>query len=177
MLVKSFLQRKFIVVNNEVKVKMSVLEDRRLDYANQKQVINFEIGQDDFFFKNPKQSVKVVLIKNNDFSNGIYDLKPQYNQGNTLIYRYNDESSFWGGNEYRNFDTKDIRLGTSQIRRVELTDIYNSNLFKDYDRSTENILTIQILTVAFYSMSLMLISLIRKLITREFILNYKQIKI
>lgn len=128
--------RKFIVINNEVKVKMSVLEDRRLDYANQKQVINFEIGQDDFFFKNPKQSVKVVLIKNNDFSNGIYDLKPQYNQGNTLIYRYNDESSFWGGNEYRNFDTKDIRLGTSQIRRVELTDIYNSYLFKDYDRST-----------------------------------------
>lgn len=129
--------RKFIVTNSEVKVKMSVLEDRRLNYSSQKQVINFEIGQDGFFFKNPKQSVKIALIKNNDFSNAIYTLKPQYNQGNTLIYRYNDESAFWGGNEYRNFDSKDIRLGTSQIRSIELTDLYNSYLFEDYDRSTK----------------------------------------
>jgi hypothetical protein len=96
--------------------------------------VNFEIGRDSFIFRNPEQTVKTVVVQNNDFSTAIYNLKPQFVQGNTLVYRYNDESAFWGGNEYLNFDNKDIRQGTLRIERIELLDLYNSYLYRNFVR-------------------------------------------
>jgi hypothetical protein len=97
-------------------------------------VVNFEIGRDGFIFRNPDETVKTVVVQNNDLNTAIYDLKPQFNQGNMLVYRYDKESSFWGGNEYLNFDNKDIRQGTLRIQRVELGDLYNSYLYPNFVR-------------------------------------------
>jgi hypothetical protein len=126
--------RKFIVYENLVNVDLTIRRSRELDFIDKKQVINFEIGRDNFIFRNPEQTVKTVVVQNNDFSTAIYGLKPQFVQGNILVYRYNDESSFWGGNEYLNFDNKDIRQGTLRIERIELLDIYNSYLYRNFVR-------------------------------------------
>jgi len=115
--------RKFIVYENLVNVDLTIRRSRELNNIDEKQIVNFEIGRDNFIFRNPEQTVKTVVVQNNDFSTAIYDLKPQFVQGNTLVYRYNDESAFWGGNEYLNFDNKDIRQGTLRIERIELLDL------------------------------------------------------
>lgn len=126
--------RKFIVYNKLVNVDVTLRRSRNLDIIDKKQVVNFEIGRDDFIFRNPDQTVNTVVLKNNDFSTAIYNLKPQFIQGNKLIYKYDEEASFWGGNEYHNFDNKDIRQGTSRINRVELDDLYNSILYPNFVR-------------------------------------------
>lgn len=126
--------RKFIVYEDLVNVNLTIRRSRELEFIDKKQVVNFEIGRDGFFFRNPDQTVKTVVVQNNDFSTAIFNLKPQFNQGNMLIYRYDQKSSFWGGNEYLNFDNKDIRQGTLRIQRVELTDLYNSYLFPNFVR-------------------------------------------
>lgn len=126
--------RKFIVYENLVNAQITIRRSRELDLIGQKQVVNFEIGRDGFVFRNPEQTVKTVVVQNNDFNTAIYDLKPQFTQGNMLVYRYDKESSFWGGNEYLNFDNKDIRLGTLRIQRVELSDLYNSYLYPNFVR-------------------------------------------
>jgi hypothetical protein len=126
--------RKFIVYENLVNVDLTIRRSRELNYIDKKQVVNFEIGRDNFIFRNPEQTVQTVVVQNNDFSTAIYDLKPQFVQGNTLVYRYNDESAFWGGNEYLNFDNKDIRQGTLRIERIELLDLYNSYLYRNFVR-------------------------------------------
>jgi hypothetical protein len=126
--------RKFIVYENLVNVDLTIRRSRELDFIDKKQVINFEIGRDNFIFRNPEQTVKTVVVQNNDFSTAIYGLKPQFVQGNILVYRYNDESAFWGSNEYLNFDNKDIRQGTLRIERIELLDIYNSYLYRNFVR-------------------------------------------
>lgn len=126
--------RKFIVYEDLVNVDLTIRRSRNLKLINTKQVVNFEIGRDGFIFRNPDQTVKTVVVQNNDFNTAIYDLKPQFNQGNTLVYRYDQESSFWGGNEYLNFDNKDIRQGTLRIERVELKDLYNSYLYPNFVR-------------------------------------------
>ncbi|MGB2088291.1 MAG: type IX secretion system plug protein domain-containing protein, partial [Psychroflexus salarius] len=127
--------RKFIVYSSDVDIQTTIREDRRLDKTDSHQVVNFEIGRKGYIFRNPNETVNVAVIQNNDFSTGIFNLKPQYTTGNTLIYRYNEKSSFKGGNEFLNFDSKDVRAGTSQIRSIELSDIYESFLFTDFDRS------------------------------------------
>lgn len=126
--------RKFIVYEDLVNVNITIRRSRDLEFIEKKQVINFEIGRDDFIFRNPEQTVKTVVVQNNDFNTAIYDLKPQFTQGNTLVYRYDQESSFWGGNEYLNFDNKDIRQGTLRIERVELNELYNSFLYPNFVR-------------------------------------------
>jgi hypothetical protein len=127
--------RKFIVFENLVNVDIIIRRSRNLTYLDKKQVVNFEVGRDDFIFRNPEQTVNTVVVQNNDFNTAIYDLKPQFTQGNRLIYRYDEESSFWGGNEYLNFDNKDIRQGTLRIERVELDDLYNSFLYPNFVRA------------------------------------------
>jgi hypothetical protein len=127
--------RKFIVFENLVNVDITLRRSRNLTYLDKKQVVNFEVGRDDFIFRNPEQTVNTVVVQNNDFNTAIYDLKPQFTQGNRLIYRYDEESSFWGGNEYLNFDNKDIRQGTLRIERVELDDLYNSFLYPNFLRA------------------------------------------
>ncbi|WP_127846806.1 type IX secretion system plug protein [Psychroflexus aestuariivivens] len=126
--------RKFIIYENLVDVAVTIKRSRELEHINEKQVVNFEIGRNNFIFRNPDNTVKTVVVQNNDFNTAIYDLKPQFTQGNRLIYKYDQESSFWGGNEYLNFDNKDIRVGTLRIQRIELQELYHSYLYPNFVR-------------------------------------------
>ena len=75
-------------------------------------------------------------MQNSNIKRAITDLVPQYTIGNELIYRYDQEAAFWGGNEFLLFDNKDIRSATNGIRRVELTDLYENFLYTDISRKT-----------------------------------------
>jgi hypothetical protein len=55
--------------------------------------------------------------------------------GSELIYRYDQESSFWAGNEFLNFDSKETRGANNTIRRIELTDIFNHYLYTNISRA------------------------------------------
>ena len=74
-------------------------------------------------------------MQNNNLKTAITDLKPQYTIGTELIYRYDQESSFWGGNEFLNFDNKDVRAANNGVRSVDLKDLYENYLFTDISRA------------------------------------------
>lgn len=128
---RTIFSRKFIVQENLVNVPIEVRRSRDLDYLREKQVLYFSVGKDGFIFRNPEQTVKVVLVQNQDHNEAIYGLTPQFTQGNNLIYRYDDEASFFGGNEYLFFDNNDIRMATQRVQRIELDELYNTFLRVD----------------------------------------------
>jgi len=65
----------------------------------------------------------------------ITGLKPQFYRGTQLLYKYNKETSFWGGNEFLYFDSKSIRNTTISIGRVELgTELYQTYLYTNEER-------------------------------------------
>lgn len=135
--------KKFMVYEDIAIVKAEVKRSRDLKYINEKQVLNFSIdGRDDIVFRNPDKNMKTLLIKNNNLQTSIYNLKPQYTMGSNLIYRYDQEAAFWGGNEFLNFDSKDVRSATASIRRIELKKIYNTYLYTNgiraFDKYTYN---------------------------------------
>ena len=130
--------RKFIVYENLAKVPAEVRRSRDLNYIREKQVIYFSVESENLIFRNPNQTTNAVIIQNNDLNEAIYGLKPQYTSGNNLIYRYDNQAAFWGGNEYRFFDNSDIRLATQGIQRIELgQDLYNTYLNTHYPRKGE----------------------------------------
>lgn len=130
--------KRFIVFENLAGVQAEVKRSRDVKYLHTKQSVNFSVHTgDDFLIKNPDQTVNTLIIKNNNLQNSIYDLKPQYRMGNELIYRYDQESAFMGGNEFLYFDSKDARGTNVHIRKVEMQDIYHLFLYTDRDRSKE----------------------------------------
>lgn len=127
--------RKFIVLENTVGVTVDIKRARDLRRIKTDQVVQFAINSPSLLLINPKRNVKTLVIQNSNLKTAITNLVPQYNIGTELIYRYDKEASFPGGNEFLNFDNKEIRGANNTIRRVELNDLYEHFLFSDIDRS------------------------------------------
>jgi len=121
--------RKFMVVENLVSVPTYIKRARDLNNIETHQVVQFVINSPNLQLTNPKETVNTLVLQNSNLKTAITNLKPQYTIGTKLIYRYDKEASFLGGNEFLFFDNKDIRAGTSSIRRIELLDIYNNYLY------------------------------------------------
>lgn len=129
--------RKFMVYEDLVNVGVNVKRSRDVKYVAQKQSIDMTISTNSINFNNPLETINTVIIQNNNLNSSISGLRPQYTLGNRLIYKYVDESAFWGGNEYLFFENKDVRAANVGVQFIDLKDIYHSYLFTNiarYDR-------------------------------------------
>jgi hypothetical protein len=123
--------RRFIVYSDVVKVGALVKRSRDFNYINEKQTVQFSINSAGFPWVNPKKEVKVAIIQNYQWPTAINNIVPQYTLGNQLVYKYDKETSFFGGNEFLNFDTSDLRAPTAAISRIEFLDLYHHYLFSN----------------------------------------------
>ena len=121
--------RRFVVYRDAVTVGGVVKRSRDFNYLNEKQVVQFNINTGSFPVINPKREVKVAILQNYYWPTARYNVKPQFTIGTELVYKYDKETSFFGGNEFLNFDTKDLRSPTFAISRVEYGQVYNHYLF------------------------------------------------
>jgi hypothetical protein len=128
--------RKFILYEELVTVPMQVKRARTMSVIEQKQNLDFLIKSATINFQSPLQNVKVMLMQNGKFDNAITNIKPQYTIGNDLIYKYDAETQFWGGNEFIFFENKDIRAANNNIAVVDSKGgIYNAHLYPSQARA------------------------------------------
>lgn len=127
--------RKFIIYEPFVGIEVAIKRMRNLDFFDTKQVVQFSVKEQQIRLQNPKENIKVSVLQNYRWDTAIYNLKPQFSLGNELIYRYDDESAFWGGNEYFYFDNKDIRMTMAGVYRVEQNQLFEHFLFTNSPRS------------------------------------------
>ena len=126
--------RKFMIYEDVVNVGVSVKRSRDVKVIAEKQSVDIVISTNSINFNNPLETIKTLIIQNNNLNTSISDLKPQYTLGNQLIFRYDTESAFWGGNEYLYFETKDVRAASIGVQFIELKDIYHNYLFTNISR-------------------------------------------
>lgn len=126
--------RPFIVYAPQVDVGVSVHRSRDIASLNSKHSLQFTINHPNLQINNPSQEIKVAIYQNNDWNTVIKDLKPQFYRASQLIYKYIDKISFWAGNEFLFFDTKQIRTANNNIARVTLNDIFDTYLYLDEER-------------------------------------------
>ncbi|MCC8358288.1 type IX secretion system plug protein [Salinimicrobium sediminilitoris] len=129
--------RKFIVYEPLTRVKVDVRKSREVKLIHSQQLVNFEVHAPEFIIRTPEQSVWAVILQNNNLKTAIYNIRPQYHIGSTLIYKYDELTSFWGGNEFLNFDSKDLRSATVKIQYIDVQDLYHHYLFPDKIRAFE----------------------------------------
>jgi len=123
--------RPFIVYQPLVDVGASVHKSREIATINSKQNIEFSVNHPDLLINNPSQEIKVAVYQNNDWNTVIKNIKPQFYRGTQLLYKYSDKVSFWAGNEYLFFDTKEIRNATNNIAKSRLDGLFNTYLYTD----------------------------------------------
>ena len=130
--------RKFILFEDLVSVPMQIKRSRNISNIDYKQNLDFAIKSQNILFQSPLQNVKVLLLQNGQLSTGITNIKPQYTIGNDLIYKYNEETQFWGGNEFWYFENKDVRAATNNVGFVDSGDLYNAHLYLNNARGNLN---------------------------------------
>lgn len=129
--------RKFILYEDLVAVPMQVKRARTGKNIDYKQNLDFAVKSENIQFQNPLMNVKVMLLQNGNFNTVIKNIKPMYTLGNDLIYKYDAETQFWAGNEFLNFDNKDIRGVNNTISRVTSNQTYNSILYTNEARKNK----------------------------------------
>lgn len=129
--------RKFILYEDVVSVPMQVKRARNVNVIEEKQNLDFSIKSETVQFQNPLQNVKIMLLQNGDFNTAIKNVKPMYTIGNDLIYKYDTETQFWAGNEFLNFDNKDIRGVNNTVALVRSNETYNSILYTNEARKSK----------------------------------------
>lgn len=127
--------RKFMVYEPLAQVAVNVRKARDVKFIQTRQVVNFEVNSPDFIIRTPQESVWAVILQNNNLKTAIFNVRPQYHIGNSLVYKYDQLTSFWAGNEYLNFDSKDLRAATVKIRYIDVLELYHHYLFTDQIRA------------------------------------------
>lgn len=128
--------RRFLVYKDVVGIGVQIRRTRDFDFLEQKQVVQFTVNPGTFQIINPKKELKIAILQNYNWNQMVTDVVPQFARGNQLIYRYDKETSFFGGNEFLNFDTKDLRAPSVAISHISLDDIYHHHLFPNRIRTT-----------------------------------------
>lgn len=121
--------RKFMVYEESVTVGVAIKRSRDVKFIEEKQSVDIVIANNRFNFNNPTETVKILIIQNNNLNTAIKNVEPQYLLGNELTYKYVSETAFWAGNEYLFFENKDVRAANVGVQFIDLQEIYHNYLF------------------------------------------------
>lgn len=126
--------RRFVVYQDQVKVPATMRRSRQFATMNEMQTVQFSIKPVNIQLINPKKEVKVAILQNYHWPTVRTGVPPQFTIGSELVYKYDSETAFYGGNEYEYFDTSDLRAPTAAISRIEYADLYHHYLFPNQYR-------------------------------------------
>jgi len=129
--------RRCVFYEKSTTVGVSVVRGRNLKDINQQQTVQFLIDHSNLPINNPFQELNATVIQNNNWNTAITNLKPQFTRPNQLIFNYIKETNFYGGNEFLNFDSKNIRNSNLNIARVDLKDVFHHYLYTNEIRKNK----------------------------------------
>lgn len=119
------LTRRFMVAEQHVGIIPQVKFAMNAELRKAKQEIDLTITHPDFPISNPLQEVKVNIYQNQREDNAILHLAPQFIHTGKLIYNYNRETLFEGGNEFRWLDLRSIRFQNDKIKDISFHEPYS----------------------------------------------------
>jgi len=133
---KPVLTRRFYVVEPLTSINGEVKNSTFEGYKGKDQEIDFSVDYSRLSIQDPRTEIKVVMMQNSRTDNCIKNLKPLFVRDNQLSYDLSRENVFPGGNEFRNFDTKNLRINGFGVANIEYIDpMYRITLQTDQVRN------------------------------------------
>ena len=132
---EKIFEKRFSYINNRTSIEIIISKSNDIENFKTDQKIKINLNCEDCTkIYNSYSKLKVIVIKNYNWSNLIIVEKPKFIFSNNLIY---DDIYFAGGNEFLNFDNSNINSTNYRIYKSKLTDIYNNFLVNDKERTNQ----------------------------------------
>ncbi len=132
------LIHRFFVVESMVRIEALVKKATFDPFNGANQEVDFKIYHEKLRLLNPREEIKVVLMQNRRWDNAIRTLKPSDIKENVLVYDYNKENVFAGGNEFRFFDIRTIKHTGENVGDIKfIRPYYHVTILPDGIRSNK----------------------------------------
>lgn len=135
------LVRRFLVHEQLADIEAQVLASRQVDQRDVAQQLDLKVVTSRLNVQDPFGEIHVTVLQNMRWDDARSGLRPRYVRGSELLYDMPEQALFMGGNEYRNFDLKDLRQPTQRVARVEPglgAGPYHAWLFPESRRTIRN---------------------------------------
>ncbi|MFN0254341.1 type IX secretion system plug protein [Pedobacter ureilyticus] len=114
---KVVITQRFYVLNNTINIGAEVIPATEVADRNSKQKINFSLFHQTPI-NNPFLEVKAVVMQNMIPQTAIVNTKPSFVKSGTLVYNDINTNHFFGGNEFRKFDTRSFRYKAEHVADI-----------------------------------------------------------
>ncbi len=115
----------FIVYSQNINVGMQVKWPIDISLKDHMQFIEFSLYKTGYNIINETESLTVKIFQNNDIGYALSFHQPTFYKGEEWVYHYPHEALFEGINEFRRFETKDLRGYNYGISHKELNELYD----------------------------------------------------
>ncbi|NQY08742.1 MAG: DUF5103 domain-containing protein [Flavobacteriales bacterium] len=126
---------RFLVVDNKIAIAPKLKRATQILQREYKQEIDFRLDRGSYRIDDPFQDLKIVILQNGRWDNAIRGLQPTFINDKELIYDYDEENVFIGGNEFRFFDMKSFRYRTQHVKENLFDTINHVILNRDIKRT------------------------------------------
>jgi len=116
--------KRFMVTEGRVSIEATAHIPDLNQYKECCQEVDFTVNHSGLTIDDPFNETRAVIYQNGLWDLGIDALHPYMVNDGQLIYDYQEENIFPGGNEFRFFDTKNTRTPTYFVQRIEFVDPY-----------------------------------------------------
>lgn len=132
---KVIITRRWVMFENLVQIEAKIKRATIIEDRYTKQEVDFAIFHPMVNIQNPFNDIKVTLTQNGRWDNAITNLKPLYLKNELLDYNYDEENTFNGANEFRNFDLRSLRFQTEYVQAIVEDDSTGYHIYVTNDRS------------------------------------------
>ena len=116
--------KRFMVTEGRVNIEATAGIPVLNKYKGCCQEIDFTVQHSGIVIDDPFSETTAAIYQNGLWDLGIEGLQPNMVNGDELIFDYQEENIFPGGNEFRFFDTKNTRIPTYYVQRIDYVDPY-----------------------------------------------------
>ena len=107
-----------MIMDEKVSVKGSVKRATDLEQRNYQHEIDFSIHHSGYEIDNPFGDIMPIITQNSRWDNSISGLQAVFVKDDEIVYDYEDENLFDGGNEYRFFDIQSLRYLSERLADI-----------------------------------------------------------
>jgi len=112
------LSQRMMIMDEKVSVKGSVIRATDLEQRNYQHEIDFSIHHSGYEIDNPFGDIMPIITQNSRWDNAISGLQAVFVKDDEIVYDYEDENLFDGGNEYRFFDIQSLRYLSERLAYI-----------------------------------------------------------
>jgi len=115
---KMVLTRRFYIVDNKVSIGGEIVASNNVSLRQYNQKLNFQVNYGNLYVQNPFSDIRTLVLQNGRTDKAQMNARPYNNRGNQLLYNDLNTNDFTGGNEFRHFDLRSLKLNSDRVGHI-----------------------------------------------------------